>query len=123
VSGWIGVDFDGTLAEYHGWKHPNNGKPIAPMVDRVKSWIAEGREVRIFTARVAATGDFVSISERRDCQAFAAEMTKEIQDWCERHIGQRLKVTATKDYSCIAIYDDRAVQVRMNTGEIVGEDH
>ena len=21
--GWIGVDFDGTLAEYHGWKGPS----------------------------------------------------------------------------------------------------
>jgi len=121
LSGWIGVDFDGTLAEYHGWKHPSNGKPIPAMVERVKAWLADDIEVRIFTARVAVTGDYVTASERRDNQAFAAEMTKEIEDWCEQHIGRRLRVTATKDYSCIAIYDDRAVQVRMNTGNIVGE--
>ncbi len=43
--GWIGVDLDGTLAEYHGWVSPDNiGKPIPQMVARVKNLIAEGRK-------------------------------------------------------------------------------
>ena len=53
MSGWIGVDLDGTLAEYGGWKGPDHiGPPVPKMLERVKSWIAEGRDVRIFTARV-----------------------------------------------------------------------
>ena len=37
-SGWIGVDLDGTLAEYHGWKGSEHiGPPIPLMVERVKS--------------------------------------------------------------------------------------
>ena len=52
--GWIGVDLDGTLARYDGWKGPEHiGEPLMPMVERVKAWLAEGREVRIMTARVS----------------------------------------------------------------------
>lgn len=51
--GWIGIDLDGTLAEYDGWKGVEHiGKPIPSMVKRVKEWISEGKDVRIFTARV-----------------------------------------------------------------------
>lgn len=33
---WIGVDLDGTLAEYHGWQGPDNiGSPVQPMVERM----------------------------------------------------------------------------------------
>ena len=34
-SGWIGVDFDGTLATYNGWNDGKLGEPIPLMVDRV----------------------------------------------------------------------------------------
>lgn len=38
--GWIGVDLDGTLAEYLGWQGMGHiGEPIAPMVERVKAWL------------------------------------------------------------------------------------
>ena len=38
--GWIGVDFDGTLAQYGTWVSPTHcGKPIAPMVERVQRWL------------------------------------------------------------------------------------
>lgn len=56
-SGWIGVDLDGTIAEYHGWVSPTHiGAPIPKMVERVKVWLSEGKEVRIFTARVFPGG-------------------------------------------------------------------
>ena len=106
MAGWIGVDFDGTIAEYYGWRHPNNGKPIEPMVRRVKVWLAQGREVRIMTARVSACA---SPEER-------AEAAKEVQDWTEKHIGVRLPVTCEKDYGMVELWDDRAVQVEINTG-------
>ncbi len=52
--GWYGVDLDGTLAHYDGWMGPTEiGPPISKMVHRVRRWLAEGRDVRIFTARVA----------------------------------------------------------------------
>lgn len=59
--GWIGVDLDGTLAHYDGWKGPEHiGAPIPAMVERVKAWLAEGKEVRISTAR--ADGGEVAIA-------------------------------------------------------------
>lgn len=43
---WIGVDLDGTLAEYHGWvSELHIGPPIPAMLARVKRWLAEGKEI------------------------------------------------------------------------------
>ena len=105
MAGWIGVDLDGTLAEYHGWVAGGKiGKPIPKMVARVKRWLKEDREVRIFTARVAQDDG----TERRKIMA-----------WCKEHIGQELNVTNRKDHGMIELWDDRAVEVRTNTGEPV----
>ena len=101
--GWIGVDLDGTLARYDGWVGPEYiGKPIAPMVARILTWLGCGIEVRIVTARAY--------------RADPAEISL-IQDWTEEHIGHRLAVTCTKDYGMIQLWDDRAVRVVENTGE------
>ena len=96
---WIGVDFDGTLAEYGT---PNAGRPIMPMVERVKAWLAGGHKVRIVTAKAAFP-----------------DMVAEVEAWCERHLGKRLPVTNCKDFGMLELWDDRCVQVRTNTGEIV----
>lgn len=118
VSGWIGVDLDGTVAHYAGWKGPDHiGEPIAAMVARIQSWLYDGIEVRIVTARVAATEKFVGESQMSDNGAFAEQQRKLIGDWCEKHIGTRLAVTAQKDFAMIELWDDRAIQVKMNTGE------
>lgn len=102
MSGWIGVDLDGTLAEYRGWQGPEHiGPPIPKMVERIKKWLAHGLEVRVFTARVAHPHPGV---------------VRRIEDWCLAHIGHVLPVTATKDYAMIELWDDRAVQVIPNTG-------
>lgn len=100
MSGWYGVDLDGTLA-YHD-EHTNGiGRPIVPMVERVKRWLAKGREVRIVTARAAHKNP-------------AEE--KEIKAWCKQHLGQELEVTASKDFEMIELWDDRAIQVVTNRG-------
>ena len=119
MKGWIGVDLDGTLAHYDGWKGPKHiGKPIMPMVERVKRWIAEGKEVRIFTAR-AWSPPFGSDPDR---DLDALEAIEAIRKWLKTvGLPADLEVTCTKDYGMIELYDDRAVQVRMNTGELVGE--
>jgi len=110
MSGWIGVDLDGTLAEYGGWKgHTHIGRPVWPMVDRVKAWLEKGHKVKIFTARVS--GDAKE----------AAEVTEEIHRWLRDHAGlPELEVTCVKDYAMIELWDDRCVQVKMNTGQPIG---
>lgn len=105
-TGWIGVDFDGTLATYGKWQgHEHAGEPIAPMVERVKRWLKEGYEVRVMTARMS--------NEDPEGSSLVALY---IGDWTEKHVGVRLKATCTKDYDMIELWDDRAVSVEMNTG-------
>lgn len=121
MSGWIAVDFDGTLCHYEGWVDGGQlGKPIAPMVDRVKKWLADGMTVKIFTARVGQTG-LISDKGNADDETFANQQRRLIQEWCIEHIGVPLEVTATKDFGMIELYDDRAVQVEMNTGRLIGQ--
>ena len=101
--GWIGVDLDGTLANYDEWRGVEHiGSPIPAMLERVKRWLKEGQEVRIFTARVAGIDHL--------------QARHYIRKWCREHVGFELPITATKDYGCIEIWDDRAVQVVPNTG-------
>lgn len=88
------------------------------MVDRVKQWIANGQDVRIFTARVAASGKLNAIG-KIDSIEFAESQRALIQDWTEMHIGHRLQVTATKDFAMLALWDDRAVRVKRNTGDVL----
>ena len=60
-AGWIGVDLDGTLAHYNGWVDETHiGEPIQGMADRVRGWLADGIDVRIFTAR--ADGGNVAVA-------------------------------------------------------------
>lgn len=109
--GWIGVDLDGTLAHYDGWKGVNHiGAPVPQMVERVRRWIEEGRDVRIFTARVSHDG---TAARMVDAQLAMVR----IMDWCAQHFGRVLPVTCTKDIAMIELWDDRAVQVRTNWGE------
>ncbi len=106
-NGWIGVDLDGTLAEYHGWDGGKIGKPVPRMLERVKMWIATGEEVRIFTARVGEPHEGLKNVEQR----------RAIEAWCVEHIGVKLEVTATKDFRMFQLWDDRAIQVVANTGQ------
>lgn len=115
MNGWIGVDLDGTLAHYDHWEGPTKiGVPIAPMVARVKGWLAAGKDVRIFTARVSHDG---SPSRVKDAM-FASYA---IMEWCERHIGQVLPITNIKDYAMTELWDDRAIHVVHNIGTTLEE--
>lgn len=108
--GWIGVDLDGTLAVYHGWKGASHiGAPVPRMLERVKTWLAEGKDVRIFTARVYHGNSSVRVHEAS--VAYGA-----IKAWCKEHIGQEIPITNAKDYAMFELWDDRAVQVIPNTG-------
>lgn len=106
---WIGVDLDGTLAKYQGWQGITAiGEPIPKMVNRVKEWLKEGKEVRIMTARVGP--------QSRSLDELPATI-KAIEDWCLEYIGQTLLVTNQKDFGMVELWDDRCIQVIPNTGE------
>lgn len=109
--GWIGVDLDGTLAIYDGWKGIDHiGKPIPPMMARIHSWLAQGHTVKIFTARVSRDqGDDIEPARRA------------IQDWLVSSGLPVLEVVCCKDFGMIELWDDRCVPVIRNTG-IIGMD-
>lgn len=105
--GWVGVDLDGSLATYDGWKGADHiGEPIPMMVSRVKKMLANGQDVRIFTARID------------DDKSGSAK--KAIESWARKHVGQTLPITNIKDRHMTALYDDRAIQVKRNQGHIMG---
>jgi len=110
MNGWIGVDLDGTLAYYDEWKGAEHiGEPIPKMLDRVKTWLIQGKDVRIFTARVSSNNPI------------SRESKIAINEWCLKHIGKLLPITAEKDYGMIEFWDDRCVQVIPNTGVALQE--
>lgn len=113
MKGWVGVDLDGTLAKYDKWRGEDHiGDPIPTMVERVKTWLAEGQEILIMTARASSTGR----TAERQRQNVAL-----IRAWCKKHLGQELGVTSDKDFGMVALYDDRAYRVVGNTGQLVEE--
>lgn len=122
MSGWIGVDLDGTLAQYGEFKGVEHiGEPVPAMLARVKRWLADGRDVRIFTARVDG-GEVALIGGNKAGEQFrnVQAVVEIVQAWCLKHVGQKLPVTNKKDYGMIELWDDRAVQVEMNTGRVIG---
>lgn len=103
--GWIGVDLDGTLAEYKG-DVSVIGEPLEPMLKRVKRWISQGKTVKIFTARAENPTQRAMITE-----------------WLKSVGLPTLEVTNTKDFQMIELWDDRAVEVQRNVGQPVNYLH
>jgi hypothetical protein len=111
--GWVGVDLDGTLATFELGQWPKIGEPVPSILETVEQLLADGREVRIMTARVG--GLFkpdVSVDEYED----AVMQKLLVEKWCHKHLGRALPVTAVKDYDMDLLLDDRAVAVEKNTG-------
>lgn len=97
--GWVGIDFDGTLAHSDKQHGPEKlGEPIDSMVRKVRRMLREGRDVRLFTAR-------------------KQESYPALRRWMQEHLGEILQITNTKDHKMQALYDDRAVTVPRNSGE------
>lgn len=96
---WIGVDLDGTLAHHDGKAGSPIGRPLKPMLEKVKEWLEEGLEVRIFTARADST------LERQ-----------KIKKWLESQGLPDLKITNKKDWEMSELWDDRAIRVEQNKG-------
>jgi len=126
TNGWIGVDLDGTLAYYDQWRGALHiGEPIPAMLERVRRWLDEGKDVRIFTARVNREGIAAAMASPEGVAAAAREVTAVeecIRQWCEKHVGRALPVTCCKDYGMIELWDDRCIQVIPNTGRTIADE-
>lgn len=106
---WYGFDIDGTIADNsaHTFGMGRIGKPIKPMCDLMKRLHAEGKRVKIFTARLSDVGS----------DAASQDAVKEhIWKWCDEHLGFRPEITDRKDYKMECLYDDRVKQLVRNKG-------
>ena len=100
---WIGVDLDGTLAYYDKWRGIGHiGEAIQPMVAFVQQLLADGKNIKIFTAR-----------------ASNPESIPYIREWLIENNLSELEITNMKDFGMIMLYDDRCIQVTSNSGEII----
>lgn len=110
--GWIGVDLDGTLAVHDGGQGIGTiGEPIPAMIERIKKALADGFEVRILTARVAA-------DDTRDIR----RQLELIYAWLEKTGLPHMRVTCRKDMDMVELWDDRAKRVVRNTGTFAEEE-
>lgn len=101
---WVGVDLDGVLA-FHPSRQWNGydwiGKPITPMIRRVKRWLREGKTIKIFTSRVEGGSTAITA----------------IHKWLESQGLPKLEVTNVKDSGLSEIWDDLAIRVKFNKGQ------
>lgn len=106
TDGWVGFDLDGTLAVYDRWRGIEHvGAPIKPIVAILREMVAEGRPVKIFTARVAD-------------EKSAPEVRRHVWAWLEKQGLPPIEITNIKDFQMISLYDDRAIQVVPNEGRL-----
>ena len=138
--GWYGFGLDGTLAKYDKWEGIDHiGEPVKPMVDLIKRMHAEGRVVKILTARVAprlnieirqnpyptdqAVYDAVGrYNEEKYSDIYRAPKWTAcdfIFDWCLKNLGFLPEITYEKDRLMLELYDDRVKQVVPNEGLLV----
>jgi hypothetical protein len=101
--GWIGVDLDGTLANYQASRGMDPiGQPIEHMIFRMQQWLDAGVDVRIFTAR-----------------ASEETLVQPVQDWLHAHQLPILPITNRRDFDLLQLWDDRAIQIETNTAKLL----
>ena len=112
---WFGFDLDGTLS-FHpspGTVDAGLGLPIkGEAYDMFIKYCMGSERVKIVTARAYMA------NPDRDKEIAS------IHEWLKEHCPKPchdLEITSEKDYLMIKLYDDRAVQVIRDTGEIVRE--
>lgn len=144
---WIGVDFDGTLAEsMEKYDAKKCGAPIERMIERVRDLLDAGQEVRIFTARAYPLNRVIwpdqkisDVLEQLAAQQSTNNMKFKMQSpegrrwieagngvitvrkFCKEHFGKLLPVTNIKEPDMEVLFDDRAIQVKTDTGETVAK--
>ena len=120
---WTGFDLDYTAAEGHSpYRSEMIGEPIPKIIELMKEKLAEGKRVKIFTARVCVTNQRSPWSDSVADKEYANFQHMLITNWSIRNLGIDLEVTCVKDFLCEEIYDDRAWRVEKNTGMIIGRE-
>lgn len=96
----IGVDFDGTLVEYDGYKGDFEfGKPIQSMIDECSKAIGNGYKIVVFSARC-------------DCDEVNNAIIEHLSKaGLDVHGATNIKLKIFKEF-----WDDRAMRVRKNKG-------
>ena len=143
--GWYGFDLDGTLAKYDKWEGIDHiGEPVKPMVDLIKRMHAEGKVVKILTARVShrhnvntdpslgpdgpkdiydgeqSVSTFVRHADGAPACAVKRKYASDfIREWCEANLGFLPEITHEKDHLMLELYDARVKQVVPNEGFLV----
>lgn len=136
--GWYGFDLDGTLAKYDKWEGIDHiGEPVKPMVDLMKKMHADGKVVKILTARVAPRPNpemkpnpyggtvpehakaFVAGADTSLYDQASWVASNFITDWCLKNLGFIPEITHEKDHLMLELYDDRVKQVVPNEGILV----
>lgn len=81
---WFGVDYDYTLVD-------SSGHEITKMVQKVQKALDEGKDVRIFTARLSNP-----------------KALREVREFCREQFGYELPITDKKDPGMVELWDDRS---------------
>lgn len=101
---FVAFDLDGTLAKaLPGKYHPTKiGEPVPKMVAKLRHLVSHGKKVKIFTAR-----------------AKDAEAVEAIRKWLkDNELPDDIEITNIKEPAMDKFYDDRAIGVQKNTGEL-----
>lgn len=108
---WVGIDLDGTLAVYKGWQGVEDiGKPVPAMLELVRGLLADDIKVKIFTARVSG-----GVADAERARHY-------VKKWLEEECGiTDMEVTCIKDRHMVELYDDRCIQVELNTGKLLND--
>ena len=108
---WVGIDLDGTLAEYRGFEgHEHIGKPVPAMLELVRGLLADDIKVKIFTARVSG-----GVADAERARHY-------VKKWLKEKCGiTDMEVTCIKDRFMVELYDDRCIQVELNTGKLLND--
>lgn len=137
--GWYGFDLDGTLAEYNGWEGIDHiGNAVGPMLNLAKKMVADGKTIKIVTARVAPRPGREETKpnpywdkfryadpHQGPAKKYPYLMKKQwtardfVTDWCVSYFGFVPEITHEKDGRMICLYDDRVKQVVPNRGVLV----
>lgn len=98
------VNLDGTLAYYNVHGNINDiGDPIPNIKEKVLQWIKEGVIIKIFTAR-----------------AYCEKNKSFVRKWLMLNgFPPTIEITNIKGIDCDLIFDDKAREVIMNTGDII----
>jgi hypothetical protein len=102
LKGWVGFDFDGTLAKFPFPDGLAGGEPIEPMWMLVEHYLKSGYVVKIVTGRAVWHGQI-----------------ENIQNWLNYYKKPQLPIVAHKDTEMLLLFDDRVATVETNSGKVL----